>query len=67
VALGVLLGLAVAFAATRVLATMLFGVAASDAATYVGTALLWRALPCSRRGPARKATRVDPMVALRAE
>jgi predicted permease len=68
VAVGVLLGLAVAFAATRVLATMLFGVAASDAATYVGTALLLAGVALFATWlPARKATRVDPMVALRAE
>jgi len=68
VALGVGLGLLIAFAATRVLATMLFGVAASDATTFVATALLLAGVALFATWlPARKATRVDPMVTLRTE
>jgi putative ABC transport system permease protein len=67
-AVGVALGLAGAFALTRVLATLLFGVTATDAATLtlvvlvlIGAAILASYLP------ARRAMRVDPSVALRAE
>jgi putative ABC transport system permease protein len=68
VAVGVGLGLVIAFAATRVLATMLFGVGASDAATFIGTALLLASVALLATWlPARKATRVDPMVTLRTE
>jgi len=66
--IGTAFGLAGAFVLTRWMASMLFGVSASDLATYVlvvlvslGAALL----ACSL--PARRATRVDPLVALRYE
>jgi putative ABC transport system permease protein len=65
---GTALGMAGAFVLTRWMASMLFGVSASDPATYalvvfvsLGAALL----ACSI--PARRATRVDPLVALRYE
>jgi putative ABC transport system permease protein len=65
---GAAIGLAGAFALTRWMSSLLFGVSASDPATYVivllvalGAALL----ACSI--PARRATRVDPLVALRYE
>ena len=65
---GVSCGLAGALAVTRVLATMLFGVTATDPATFVtvaaGLALI--AMVASYV-PARRAARVDPMVALRNE
>lgn len=67
-AIGVVLGLAGAFMLTRWMSSMLFGVSASDPATYaivvfvsLGAALLACAIP------ARRATRVDPLVALRYE
>ena len=68
VGLGVAIGLAVAFLATKALTTMLYGVAPSDATTFVVTALLLAAVAVLATWlPARRATRVDPMIALRSE
>jgi ABC-type antimicrobial peptide transport system permease subunit len=64
--IGIVLGSAAALAATRLLSTLLFGVSGTDALTYAiviavlsGTTLLASWLP------ARRATRVDPLTALR--
>jgi ABC-type antimicrobial peptide transport system permease subunit len=68
VAAGVVLGLAIALLATRALASMLYGVAPQDAATFAGMASLLAAVALAATWlPARRATRVDPMVTLRTE
>jgi ABC-type antimicrobial peptide transport system permease subunit len=65
---GIGLGLAGAFAATRALTAFLFGVGASDPLTFAGVALLLLLVATAASYiPSRRALRVDPMVALRAE
>ncbi|MDQ6624759.1 MAG: ABC transporter permease [Verrucomicrobiota bacterium] len=66
VALGIGAGLVTAVAATRVLATLLFGVGAADLTTYAGVVcLLLIAGLVATYLPARRAMNVDPMLALR--
>jgi putative ABC transport system permease protein len=68
VGLGVGLGLAGAFGVTRVLKSLLFEVAPSDALTFAATAVLLVAVALAATWwPARRATRADPVVALRNE
>jgi putative ABC transport system permease protein len=65
---GLVLGVAGALALTKVLAGMLFNVRASDPVTFVAVGTLLAAvgaMACYL--PARRAAKVDPMVALRAE
>jgi putative ABC transport system permease protein len=65
---GLAVGIAMSLALTRYLKSVLFGVTTSDLVTYAGVTLLLclvSVLACYI--PARRAARVDPMVALRYE
>jgi macrolide transport system ATP-binding/permease protein len=68
VLIGVVIGLAGAFTVTRAVSSLLFGVGANDPVTFAGIAILLVAvalLACWI--PARRATKVDPMIALKCE
>ena len=67
-AIGAALGIAVSLVVTRLLGSMLFGVKPSDPVTLIGVScLLLLVALAACCFPARRATRVDPMVALRHE
>ena len=66
--IGLAVGLAGALLLTRFMQALLFGVAPSDPLTFVSIAVVLVASGVAAcLGPARRATRVDPMIALRYE
>jgi len=68
VAIGIVIGLLGSLALTRVMASLLFGVSATDPLTFASVALLLvivALVACFI--PARRAAKTDPMIALRAE
>ena len=65
---GIVVGVGGAFAVTRSLSFMLYEVTTSDPATFVGVSILFALVAIAAcYVPARRAMRVDPMVALRYE
>jgi putative ABC transport system permease protein len=68
VGLGILVGLAAAASVTRLLRGMLYGVAPTDPATFLGmTVLLLLVALLAAWIPARRATRIDPLIAIKGE
>jgi len=68
VIIGLVFGIGAAVGLTRLMESLLFGVTALDPATYVaGSAILVVTALLAGYLPARRAMRVDPMQALRAE
>jgi ABC-type antimicrobial peptide transport system permease subunit len=68
VAFGVGVGLLASWGATRAIASQLWGVSAHDPLTLAGVSAVLLVVGCAAcYFPARRATRVDPMIALRYE
>jgi putative ABC transport system permease protein len=68
VGVGLTLGLALSFAGTRAIASLIVGVQPTDAATFVTVVILLAVIALVACWiPARRATRVSPLVALRYE
>jgi putative ABC transport system permease protein len=67
-AVGVVIGIVAALALSRVVASLLYGVSATDLATFVGVPVALAVIAMlATLVPARRATRVDPVVAMRTE
>jgi ABC-type antimicrobial peptide transport system permease subunit len=68
VAVGVAIGLAGALVASRLMTQLVYGVRVTDPTTYAGVAALLAAVALvASYIPARRATRIDPLVAMRAD
>jgi ABC-type antimicrobial peptide transport system permease subunit len=67
-AAGLVIGIVAALALSRVVASLLYGVSATDLATFVGVPIALALIAMlATLVPARRATRVDPVVAMRTE
>jgi ABC-type antimicrobial peptide transport system permease subunit len=68
VAVGVVIGLAGSLVASRLMTKLVYGVSVTDPLTYAGVAALLAGVALvASYIPARRATRIDPLVAMRAD